>query len=48
MGIFASVTRARLPDPPRRQIAADRDPFSRAAAADGQRTLGRMESINVG
>src|SRR5512139_3014874 len=29
MGIFASVTRARLPDPRPRQIAADRDPIGR-------------------
>ncbi|WP_158073964.1 hypothetical protein [Micromonospora sp. CB01531] len=48
MGIFASVTRARLPDPGARQIAADGDPFGRGHPADGHRALGRMESIYVG
>jgi hypothetical protein len=48
MGIFASVTRARLPDPWPRQIAADGDPFGRGGPADGRPAFGRMESINVG
>jgi hypothetical protein len=48
MGIFASVTRARLPDPWHCQIAADGDPFGRGGAADGRSAFGRMESINVG
>lgn len=47
-GIFASVTRARLPDLGARQIAADGDPFGRGCPADGHRVVRRMESINVG
>ncbi|MFC8850760.1 MULTISPECIES: hypothetical protein [unclassified Micromonospora] len=48
MGIFASVTRARLPDRRPRQIAADGEPFGRAGQADGRNPVDRMESIYVG
>ncbi|OON28754.1 hypothetical protein BSA16_25150 [Micromonospora sp. Rc5] len=47
-GIFASVTRARLPDRRPRQIAADGEPFGRATRADGRSAVDRMESIYVG
>ncbi|RIV38498.1 hypothetical protein D2L64_12635 [Micromonospora radicis] len=47
-GIFASVTRARLPDHRRGQIATDDDPFGSAFVAAGRRPLRRTESIYVG
>ena len=48
-GIFASVTRARLPDRRPHQIAADGEPFGRGGCAGGRvGVLGRTESIYVG
>src|SRR3954447_1514595 len=47
-GIFASVTRARLPDRPPHQIAADGEPFGRGVRAGGRFARHRTESIYVG
>ncbi|BCJ61162.1 hypothetical protein Jiend_45840 [Micromonospora endophytica] len=47
-GIFASVTRARLPDHRTGQIAADGDPPGRAVHATRTGAAGRPESIYVG
>ncbi|GGM38269.1 hypothetical protein GCM10011608_23660 [Micromonospora sonchi] len=47
-GIFASVTRARLPDHRRSQIATDDDPLGSVARRIRIGGAGRPESIYVG